>query len=104
MRFVLIAASTILAGSGSTLPPALRLVDPDPLTIRGVRFYPSERVRVTVSGEVSGFRAVRASQRGTFVARFRLTTDRCTYILVRARGLRGSRASLERLTACAPAP
>ena len=70
MRLVLMAASMALAASGTTMPPALRLVDADPLTIRGVRFEPRERVRVTISGDVSAWRVVRASPRGTFVRPF----------------------------------
>ncbi|HEU0246711.1 MAG TPA: hypothetical protein VFR38_06445 [Gaiellaceae bacterium] len=76
----------------------VRLVDPAPLTLRGVDFVPLERVRLTVALEDrTTVRALRAGKRGRFTAVFpAIDFDRCHGSLaVRAVGSRGSRTSWE---------
>ncbi len=87
--------------------PALRLVDRQPLILKGVRFKARERVRVVVEaadGEM--VRVVRARVTGSFVASFGdVVFDRCTGLRVVATGARGSRASLKLpKPACPPPP
>lgn len=60
-----VAASTALAAEPRR--PALRLADPDPVTLAGSRFAAGEKVRVsaTVAG-TTRMRIVRATRSGTF--------------------------------------
>jgi hypothetical protein len=105
------AASSSAGGSGKA---SLRLVDRDPLTVRGYGFKPRERVRVTasvpesrmlVSGPQPLSRVIRASATGSFRVVFSdIPFDRCTWVRVAAIGGQGSRAMLKVLPSpmCAP--
>jgi hypothetical protein len=99
---VVVAAivSLLPAGAGAESlagKPALRLVSASPLTIRGLRFVPKERVRVIVLEAGSATRRVSADAQGTFVASFQeASVDRCSALSVLAVGSRGSRAALKR--------
>jgi hypothetical protein len=74
--------------------PRLSLARGAPLAIRGVNFAPAERVRVTVSAELRVAKTVTADGSGRFVARFRVSYDRCLGLSALAVGSRGSRARL----------
>ena len=96
VRFVTIAAlllaitGTAAAMSPATTPtrPALALADLDPITLRGVRFKPGERVTIRSDGVA---RTRRASAAGQFVIAFPLG-DPCDFSAT-AIGARGSRAT-----------
>ena len=98
------AASSPAAGSGNA---SLRLLDRDPLTVRGLGFKSRERVRV--SAYVPGLTrtTIRATATGTFRAVFSaITLDRCSQVRVVATGTaaQGSQAVLKILPQpmCAP--
>jgi hypothetical protein len=85
---VVAAAAASAAGAGQ---PTLRLVDRQPLVVRGEGFRPGERITlVAVTG--LGPRIIRTTARnGSFRATFRLADQPCAAAFaVRARGDRGS--------------
>ena len=99
-RFVFLGAAIVLAaapvagGGEERTHPVVRVVDHAPLTVRGERFAPGERVRVTVvvRGDQS-VRTAKAAARGTFTVRFpRLMLSECAAYVVRASGNAGSKA------------
>jgi hypothetical protein len=74
----------------------VRLVDPTPITLRGVNFQPLERVTISLSlGATDVLRVVRAGSLGQFVTVFpKLRYDRCNGALgVKAVGSLGSSAA-----------
>ncbi len=95
---IALAATEPAAPAGtSTAQPALRILDTMPLTLRGLRFRPLEKVKVTATTR-SGVTVVtvRATRQGTFAARFpRVVVTRCLdELAVKAVGARGSRAGV----------
>jgi hypothetical protein len=96
------------AGSAAAGPQGravLRLADRDPITLRGERFEPRERVRVTLSEPASARKTVRASLAGSFrVVVLNDVADRCNMVRAVASGSEGSRAILKILAspACPP--
>lgn len=106
MRTVLViglALSLALFGSAaggggvSSGKATLKLVRDAPLTLRGARFVPGERVRVTAVGEQRQTKRVIANRRGLFVVGFpNVDYDRCNGGLVAfAVGSQGNRAGLK---------
>ncbi|MGE5273032.1 MAG: hypothetical protein ACM3QU_04565 [Verrucomicrobiota bacterium] len=102
----------LLTGAALLAPPAvasgaavLRAVGTAPLTVRGARFLPSERVtvRVLVPGPVR-VHVIRASAGGTFTTTFTaVSLRRCARYVILARGSKGSSATLRRIfPACSP--
>jgi hypothetical protein len=102
-RFALVA--TLLGAlaasgpaSGVASKPTLRLLDRQPVTVRGVGFRHRERMRVTVVAGRAYLRTVRTSAVGTFTARFAgvsFSFDRCgNGWTVTARGTGGDSATL----------
>ena len=88
-----VAAGSVASTGEGALRPTLRLMDKQPLKLRGTSFKPRERVRVTV--ETAGERQSRtltASATGAFVAAFTVRFDPCNFEAW-ATGSRGSRAS-----------
>jgi hypothetical protein len=86
--------------------PALRLLDRQPLSLRGKSFLPRELVRVTVTTDGQRtVKRIRATATGAFTANFvSLELDRCSGALVVASGFRGSQATLKvPQPACPPA-
>lgn len=83
------------AASEST-QPALRVLDKDPLILRGTGFKPAERVKVTVVTQPAQLvRRARASRFGTFVVQFDTIVDACYGARgAAAVGTRGSKASI----------
>jgi hypothetical protein len=93
------------AASGAAAPRAapdataralLTPVAGTPFRVRGSRFRPRERVRVTITptGRTGIVRRVRASRRGTFVLALR-GLQACRGVHGTARGSRGSRAAFQ---------
>jgi len=66
-------------------------ISQDPLRVKGTRFQPRERVKLTVVGTAVRRRAT-ASSRGSFVVAFP-GLDTCNGVTVKATGSRGSRAA-----------
>ena len=63
-----------------------------PLTVRGIRFEPRERVTLTLDGGRRGVERVVATRLGGFSATFEVRLVRCRTVTVRATGSQGSRA------------
>jgi hypothetical protein len=79
--------------------PALTLLDPAPVTLRGWGFQQRERVHVTVVAGRGFVRTVRTTASGTFRVTFDrvfFSTDRCgNGWTITARGARGDAATLK---------
>jgi len=108
------AAVVVLASSQASIQaaiprPALRLMDANPVTVRGTSFKPRELIRVTFTVGVRKIvRSVRATRIGRFTssAGEEVSFDRCgDFFRVIAVGSRGSRASLKYpQPECPPSP
>jgi len=104
------ALASSLAGlaHGSTSArhhPALRLVKPVPLEVRGSGFRAGERVRLVArAANFTSTKRLRASSSGSFAVAFRLGASHCSGLLVIATGNAGSRTTLKRppLPECMP--
>ncbi len=110
MRFSVLAALVGAAALAAAVPvgaPAAQtargkpqlsaVVGIGPLTVRGWRFAPRERVKVTATIG-AGSQQVRrpvADRRGRFLVRFSLRIPRCATVLLRARGTNGSRVAYQ---------
>jgi hypothetical protein len=82
------------ATGGTAGKPTLRLLDKQPVKLRGGSFRARERVRVTISSdEFRRARTVRATLRGSFTAQFDVNLDRCMGLIATANGGNGSRAT-----------
>jgi hypothetical protein len=93
---VLVGVGAASAEGHSAAAPKLRLVDRDPLQVRGSRFAAGERVRVTATNVTTSkatARVVRTTGRGTFSVRLG-RWGRCAAIIVKAVGAGGDRATL----------
>jgi hypothetical protein len=93
--------TSIAAGApDSTARPTLKLVNRDPLTVRGTQFQARERVRVAAAGR---HWRLRANVQGRFVLVLG-GIDRCDTVRVVAVGNEGSRTILKILPSplCAP--
>ena len=88
LALVVAAAAASAAGAAQ---PTLRLVDRQPLVVRGEGFRPGERITL-VAATGLGPRMTRTTARnGSFRATFRLADQPCAAAFaVRARGDRGS--------------
>jgi hypothetical protein len=75
--------------------PALKIVSLSPLTVKGAKFVPGERVKLLVSGAGGKSKAARADRHGRFTAAFAVKLDRCASFVVQAVGARGSRAMVD---------
>lgn len=75
-----------------TLRPALLVGPLSPLRVRGVRFQPKERIRITLDGGKRGAATVVATRTGAFTVAFQLRLAQCRTVTVRAVGSNGSRA------------
>jgi hypothetical protein len=96
LAVALLATSTTALGGSDARRPALRITDLAPLTVRGTNFRPGERVKLLVNAGTPVVRAVRAGERGRFVARLgvRLEASSCS-AAVQAIGAAGSRALVD---------
>lgn len=95
---LLLAASGSAGGDTSSKRPTLRLVDFEPLTVRGHNFKSGERVKLLVSARSVQRLAAKASARGEFTVELSARADRCTAVVVQAFGNRGSRAMVDMTT------
>jgi hypothetical protein len=100
------SAAGVGLGTQSKRVPVLRLLDRQPVVLRGRIFLPRELVKVTVTAEgQKSVKRIRATATGAFTANFlSVDLDRCSGMLVVATGLRGSQAKLKvPQPACPPA-
>jgi hypothetical protein len=87
-------ALVVAGGSFAQVRQAeLRLVDPEPLTVRGTGFKPHEHVRVVYEARRVWTRSMSASVTGAFTSAFsRVALDVCAAKQLYAIGSLGSRA------------
>jgi hypothetical protein len=93
--FAALVLVPLAAADGSGVEK-VRLVDPTPVTLRGLNFRPLERVTISLSlGATDARRVIRAGEAGQFLTVFpKLRYDRCHGALaVKAVGSYGSRVS-----------
>lgn len=96
---------TAASGANETLSgkATLKLQGGAPLTLRGARFVPAERVVVSVKRGQRQTKRVTANDRGSFVVTFpQISYDRCDALFALAVGSRGSRAVLKMLPRLCP--
>ena len=100
------SAAAVGAGEESKRVPALRLLDRQPLVVRGKSFLPRELVRVTVTSDGQrSVKRIRAGAAGGFTAVFvTVVVDRCSGVLAVAAGSRGSQARLKLPQPACPQP
>ena len=91
-----VAVASASLGATARTRPALQLVDGAPLTIRGVHFRAQESVSLTVSSAGRRLARTKAGPGGSFLIRTPIRYNRCSGVLVIARGAKGSRAKLQR--------
>lgn len=91
----LVLAASAAGGSEVRAKAKLTLLPATQLTLRGSKFVPRERVRVSVVSERSLAKWVTANGSGVFVVRFDAAYDRCSGLVATATGARGSRAGLK---------
>jgi hypothetical protein len=97
----LLASALAAAAPALAAGPSLTVVRRSPLVVRGASFRPLETVTLT---STVGRVRVRTTAKGTFVASFPGTTDRCTGGRLLAVSVNGERVTLRLpLTMCAPA-
>jgi hypothetical protein len=90
---ILVLIGLVTASTAAASSPHLRITTVSPLTLRGNGFAANERVRVTVSAEISATRRVLTGSGGGFVARFpTITFGYCTASIIRAVGSTGDTA------------
>lgn len=95
--FALLVAAGAGRGVASSADPSISLYATSPVTVAGVRFDPSERVRMSVSTRSTRVvRRVTASESGRFRLRLPdVSLDPCDGFLIVAVGSSGSRAVLK---------
>jgi hypothetical protein len=102
----LAAIGVAAAGTGesSTRTARLSVVSVNPLTVRGTRFQPRERVRVTlVTDSATRTRRVSAGAAGRFLVGFAsVSVHRCSTLFVEAIGSEGSLARFKRAQPLCP--
>ena len=87
------AAAGGVADTSTRRTARLHLVDTAPVKVRGTRFVPGERVRVTAISMSKKMKRVVAGRAGRFAVGFAgLAYDRCSGLLVTAVGSEGSLA------------
>lgn len=105
MKYVVVIALAVglallggaaMGAQDGTRKATLTLTSGAPVTIRGTRFVPGERVRLSVTDARTRTRRVTASSAGAFVVQFPFAFDRCNGLIVMAVGSEGSRAALKR--------
>jgi hypothetical protein len=81
----------------------LTIVSVDPLTLRGKRFVPGERIKFIMGSPIPRMKAARADALGRVTVSFKITPGRCDGVVVQAFGSRGSRAMADApVPGCAP--
>ncbi len=93
-------ATAASAGASSGSPsqkPLLRLVDTQPLTLRGVNFESRETISLSLRAETRVLRRTTATTAGSFEAKFPgIDANRCEGFAVTAVGSDGSKATYKR--------
>jgi len=93
---VLVLLLALPAGAAQPRRATLKLVTLAPLVVEGRAFGKRERVVLTATAtNAQRMLGVVARRDGSFTARFDLRLGRCTPLMVRAVGVRGSRAILQ---------
>lgn len=93
---VLVLMLALPAGAAPPRRATLKLVGLAPLVVEGRAFGKGERVALTATAPgTQRLLAIVARRNGSFTARFELRLGRCTPLMVRAVGVRGSRAILQ---------
>lgn len=96
LSLALVGTAASGANETSAGKATLKLQGGTPLTLRGARFVPGERVVVSVRSGQRQTKRVTATNRGGFVVSFpRISYDRCDPLFALAVGSRGSRAGLK---------
>jgi len=109
-RHLIAVVIGICAFSGTSLAaeqvgPTVRVADTSPFMVRGSRFEPAERVKVTVFAKTTAVKTTQASSVGSFVVRFRgIDLGYCPAYSVSAVGNKGSRAAIKRRAPECPPP
>jgi hypothetical protein len=102
--FSALALLSVACGTQDALPgdtgesaarPELTIVSTSPLTARGRGFRPNERVKLVATGKGVESKTVKATGRGGFTVRFRLSPGGRDSAAVQAIGSRGSRAMVD---------
>jgi hypothetical protein len=89
-----LAVSPPAGGAAEASKPKLRIVQQDPLLLRGMRFEPREQVRLLIVAGKPYAKRVRAGAAGGFAVPLRFVRkEPCTSIVVQAIGNQGSRAA-----------
>jgi hypothetical protein len=105
IALIAVSSIAVASASGTSQKQSLRVIDRDPLALRGEGFKPRERVRVTISAPVVERKLTRATRSGTFRVTFlEVSTTRCDMVRAVAVGGMGSRATVKYLPAPACAP
>jgi len=91
------AAACGVAGSHSGSGAALKLVDRQPLIVRGSGFRPHEHLHLRLLAGNSSSTSARSDARGAFVVTFPVGLSRCDRIRVIAIRAGGGRVVLKRL-------
>ena len=110
--FTVLTCTLLLAGGAlaATERPTLRLIDTDPLTVRGANFKAGEQVSITASFRrdarlVRVSKTARAVAAGTFTAALPgAQAPNCAPWSVSATGASGTHAAVKIVPRCGPPP
>jgi hypothetical protein len=93
----------VTAAAASTRSARITVPSLSPVVVSGTGFRAGERVAVSVSSKSTQKKSVTASLRGRFRATFRgFSIPDCEQYSARAKGSRGSSASVKVMPECAP--
>ena len=107
MRFALFFSLVFVvlptaSASTSSRTAHIEITSRSPVVVRGTGFRLSERVTVSVSAKATYKKVVTASRLGAFRVTFRgMAIGSCEFYSAKARGSRGSTASLKVIPECA---
>ena len=101
---LLLVCALVPAVAGASQARArVSIVSAGPFTIHGAGFRSRERVTVTVAANGTSTKIVRATRRGAFTVTFKgFSVPHCEGYTVRAKGNRGSLATLSLTPECPP--
>jgi hypothetical protein len=102
VALTLFAAFLSVAAVASTGAAQIGFASTSPVSVRGTGFKSGERVALTVAAKVTRKKIVIANSRGAFRATFSaFSIPRCQAYAARAKGNRGSTASVKVIPECA---
>ena len=100
---LLVLALVPSVAGASQLRARVAIVATAPFTVHGTGFRPRERVTVTVTATGMRSKVVTATGRGAFTATFKgFSVPHCVGYAVKAKGSRGSLATLDITPECPP--